>query len=121
VQAVFIIFGAITIAWGVILFKLLPDVPSKSWFLTEEERLEAIVRIKENMTGIKSNKVQWYQCHEALLDIKLWLLVLIQLAYNIVNGGVQSVGFSRYVRSFYSTQTENSSGQSSLTGWASAS
>ncbi|CAG9948560.1 unnamed protein product [Clonostachys rosea f. rosea IK726] len=89
-KAVFIIFGAITIAWGVILFKLLPDVPSKSWFLTEEERLEAIVRIKENMTGIKSNKVQWYQCHEALLDIKLWLLVLIQLAYNIVNGGVQS-------------------------------
>lgn len=46
-QAVFIIFGAITITWGAILFKLLPDLPSKSWFLTEDERLKAVVQVKE--------------------------------------------------------------------------
>ncbi|CAI6098817.1 unnamed protein product [Clonostachys chloroleuca] len=46
-QAVFIVFGAITITWGAILFKLLPDLPSKSWFLTEDERLKAVVQVKE--------------------------------------------------------------------------
>lgn len=60
-------------------------------FLSKEDRVKAVVRVKENMTGIKNNTFQWRQCREALLDIKAWLIVLIQLCANIPNGGLQSV------------------------------
>lgn len=91
VQAVFLIFGAATLTWSVGIFFLLPDEPRNAWFLNKQDREKAIIRIKENMTGIKSNKFQWYQCREALTDVSAWLLVLIQLAGQIANGGVQSV------------------------------
>lgn len=62
----------------------------KAWFLSKEDRVKAIVRVKENMTGIKNDKFQWSQCKEALLDSNAWLIVLIQLCANIPNGGLHS-------------------------------
>ena len=56
----------------------MPDVPGKVVFLSEEDRTKAVLRVQENMTGIKNNKLKWAHVREALLDIKSWLLVLIQ-------------------------------------------
>lgn len=61
-------------------------------FLSPEDRIKAIERVQENMTGIKSNTWKPKQSIEALLDIKVWLLVLIQLSAQIANGGITSVG-----------------------------
>lgn len=69
----------------------LPDVPNKAFFLSKEDREKAILRVQENMTGIKNNKIKWPQMREALTDPKAWILVLIQLCSNIPNGGVASV------------------------------
>ncbi|TQS31911.1 hypothetical protein Golomagni_07795, partial [Golovinomyces magnicellulatus] len=89
-KAVFLIFGAATIAWSVGIFFLMPDEPRSAWFLSKTDREKAIIRVRENMTGIKSNKFEWYQCREAIMDVSAWLLVLIQLSGQIANGGVQS-------------------------------
>ncbi|KAH6988963.1 major facilitator superfamily domain-containing protein [Ilyonectria sp. MPI-CAGE-AT-0026] len=91
-KAVFLIFGAITVAWSFAIFFLLPDTPMKAWFLSEEDSRKAVSRVKDNMTGIKSDKFKWYQCTEALLDLKTWGLFLIQLCSQIANGGVHSFG-----------------------------
>ncbi|KAM3453799.1 hypothetical protein MY3296_003460 [Beauveria thailandica] len=91
-KAVFAIFGAATIAWGIAMFMALPDVPNKAFFLSKEDRHKAIIRVQENMTGIKNNQIKWAQVREALADTKLWLLIGIQLCYNIPNGGVASFG-----------------------------
>ncbi|KAF7546843.1 hypothetical protein G7Z17_g8145 [Cylindrodendrum hubeiense] len=91
-KAVFLIFGAITVAWSFTIFFLLPDTPMKAWFLSEEDSLKAVARVEENMTGIKSDKVRWYQCIEAFLDPKAWALFLVQLCSQIANGGVQGFG-----------------------------
>ena len=64
-------------------------------FLSREDRVKAVVRVRENMTGIRNNTFQWAQCREALLDSKAWLLVLIQLCANIPNGGLHSVRNTR--------------------------
>lgn len=90
-KAVFLIFGAATVAWSVGIFFLLPDTPMEARFLKEEDRKKAILRVKENMTGIKSDKVKWGQVKEALLDVKSWLIVALQLASNIPNGAVTTV------------------------------
>lgn len=87
----FLIFGGATVAWSVGIFFLLPDVPMTAWFLKEVDRIKAITRVKENMTGIKNDQFKWQQCREALLDAKTWFIVLIQLCANIPNGGVHSV------------------------------
>lgn len=60
-------------------------------FLNEEDRLKAIRRVQENMTGIKSDEFKISQFIEALLDLKCWALVLIQLTCSIPNGGVSNV------------------------------
>ncbi|VUC37974.1 unnamed protein product [Clonostachys rosea] len=91
-KAVFLIFGAITVAWAFIIFIIFPDTPMKARFLSEADRIKAIERVEENMTGIKSDKFRWYQCKEALLDVKAWALVVIQICGNIPNGGIQGFG-----------------------------
>ncbi|SPN97700.1 uncharacterized protein DNG_01213 [Cephalotrichum gorgonifer] len=89
-KAVFLIFGAATVAWSAGVYFLLPDVPMTARFLNGEDRVKAVLRVKENLTGIKNNTFEWKQCREALLDGKAWLIALIHLCANIPNGGVHS-------------------------------
>jgi len=79
------------VAWSAGAVFLLPDVPTTARFLSKGDRIKAIARVNENMTGIKSNKFEWQQCAEALMDAKSWFVVLLQLCASIPNGGVQSV------------------------------
>ncbi|TWU72972.1 hypothetical protein ED733_003903 [Metarhizium rileyi] len=87
-KAVFLIFGAGTVAWSVGIYFLLPDTPMEARFIDAEDRKKAVLRVQENMTGIKSDKVKWGQIKEALLDVKSWLLVALHLTSNIPNGAV---------------------------------
>lgn len=87
----FLIFGGATAAWSFVILFLLPDIPMTARFLSKSDREKAVCRVKENLTGIKSNEFKWSQCREALFDIKVWLIAIIQLAGNIPNGAVQSV------------------------------
>jgi hypothetical protein len=68
-------------------------------FLDEQDRIKAVERVAENKTGIKNNVWKLAQAIEATLDVKIWLLVIIQLSTNVANGGVQSV------RSFHNSST----------------
>ncbi|XWW94937.1 hypothetical protein V2A60_002887 [Cordyceps javanica] len=91
-KAVFAIFGGATVAWGVAMFMALPDVPNKAFFLNKDDGKKAILRVQENMTGIKNNKLKWAQVREALTDPKAWMLCLLLMCSSIPNGGVASFG-----------------------------
>ncbi|KAJ5520948.1 hypothetical protein N7463_001401 [Penicillium fimorum] len=86
-QWLFIIFGIITFLWGVVMLLRLPDSPTSASFLTEEEKLIAIERLKANQTGFKNSKIDNSQILEAFTDVKTWLLAILILAGNIPNGG----------------------------------
>jgi hypothetical protein len=73
------------------MYFLLPDLPSTAWFLKKEDRTKAIIRVKDNMTGIKNDEFKWPQCLEAILDPKTWFIVAIQLAWTIPNGANTTV------------------------------
>lgn len=92
-KAVFLTFGAATVAWSVGIYFLLPDTPMEARFLSRQDREKAVLRVKENMTGIKSDKIKWGQVKEALLDAKTWLIVALLLASCIPNGAVTTVRF----------------------------
>ncbi|KAL4961201.1 major facilitator superfamily domain-containing protein [Aspergillus stella-maris] len=91
-KAVFLVFGAITIVWAFVLLYCLPDTPANARFLSQEDRRKAVIRVQENMTGIKNDEFKMYQFIEALLDVKCWALVFIQVAGSIPNGGVSNFG-----------------------------
>ncbi|KAI7514775.1 allantoate permease [Hortaea werneckii] len=99
---IFLIWGAITTSWGVLILFLLPDSPLKAQFLTQDERRGVIDRIKENETGVENKHWKKEQFAEALLDIKTWLLFIFAVASNCPNGGltnfqsliIKGMGFS---------------------------
>ncbi|EJP70652.1 MFS allantoate transporter, putative [Beauveria bassiana ARSEF 2860] len=103
-KASFLILGSITIAWSCANVFLLPDEPSNAWFFSKADREKVVIRVQENLTGIKNDELKWNQVREALLDPKTWFLVLIHFSSNIPNGGVttfrsiilRGVGFSTF-------------------------
>lgn len=72
------------------LFRL-PDSPTTAGFLTEEEKLIAVERLKANQTGFKNSNIDKSQILEAFADVKTWLLAVLILAANIPNGGFTTV------------------------------
>lgn len=88
-QIVFLLYGLVTIAIGVLVILFLPDNPMNSR-LSDTEKLAVIERLRENQTGIQNKHIKWPHVKEALLDIKTWLLALIVIATNIPNGAVSS-------------------------------
>ncbi|KAH6900007.1 major facilitator superfamily domain-containing protein [Thelonectria olida] len=86
---IFIIYGAVTVASGVLLFFGLPDSPSKAWFFTEEEKKLAVIRLADNQTGVESHKrFKPAQILEALCDPKCYCIWVGAFGYAIVNAGV---------------------------------
>ena len=91
-RLLFIILGAITCAWGILLFVFLPDSPSKARFLKAEERAIALHRTLENKTGVMDEGTfKIGQMFDALKDPQAWLLALYMFSVNIPNGGTTAV------------------------------
>ncbi|KAG5354907.1 putative transporter [Yarrowia sp. B02] len=87
-KLVFIITGVITIALGIAIFFHFPDDPSKAWFLTEEERKQVVIRVRDNQASFGNKKFMKYQFVEAFQDPRTWLYFFYAIASNIPNGGI---------------------------------
>lgn len=61
----------------------------------------AVARVSENMTGIRNDEYKWHQAREALLDVKTWLLAVVQFCACIANGA------SSVSHVFHHTQDQN--------------
>ncbi|KAJ4147324.1 hypothetical protein LMH87_001856 [Akanthomyces muscarius] len=85
-KALFLIFGAATVLFAAIVLAMLPDIPAKARCLSKAERDMAVARVSKNMTGIRNNEYKWYQVREALLDVKTWLLAVVQFCACVANG-----------------------------------
>ncbi|KAL6303391.1 major facilitator superfamily domain-containing protein [Sparassis latifolia] len=84
-QWLMIITGTITLITGVLYWFLFPDSPTNAWFLTREERVIAVQRIKDNQTGVENKHFKWDQFYEALRDPKTWLFALFSAFDNVPN------------------------------------
>lgn len=56
---------------------LFPDSPTNAWFLTPEERIIAVERIKGNQAGVENKHWKREQFIECLKDPKTWLFFFI--------------------------------------------
>lgn len=81
-------FGLFTIFVGVLFLLWIPDSQLNARWLTEDERLMAVERIRVNQQGVGNKTFKWYQFQEALTDPITWAYVVFALGCNIPNGGI---------------------------------
>jgi hypothetical protein len=101
----FLVFGLITVCWGILLFLVLPDSPMASR-LSRPEKVLAIERLRENMTGIENKTFKWHQLEETLFDFRTWLIVIIIIAGNVPTGATGSYS-STLIRGFGCTPKQS--------------
>lgn len=90
-QYVFLIFGSISLVWGVMFTILMPDLPSLARFLTEQEKIVAVERVATNRQGVKNHHFKKYQMWQAIRDPKTWILLFMSIAAQIPNAAQTSV------------------------------
>jgi len=90
-QYIYLLAGAITILFGVICFAV-PNSAVTAWFLTPEERVVAVERLRRGQTGVRCQKLKASQLREAILDVKIWLVAFMMAGAYTVNGAVSGFG-----------------------------
>lgn len=88
----FIIVGSITICWGGFCCFIIPDNPTRAKFLTHDEKVLAIARLKDNHTGIINHNWKWTHFTECLTDLNIWAYAALLFLSAIPSGGIASFG-----------------------------
>ena len=82
--------GALTIAWGVLIWWVLPPDPIRARGLTDRERYILVARLRTNNAGVRNIHLKGAQVHELLLDLKFWTVFAISFLSQIPNGPMSS-------------------------------
>lgn len=78
-QYIYILAGALTFLFGLWCCTM-PNSPVSAWFLTLEERVVAVERLRKGQTGVRCQQIKWDQIKESLLDIKIYLVAIMMAA-----------------------------------------
>ena len=88
----FIIFGILGVFWSLVLYFFMPNTIVDCKFLTDEEKMIAVERIRANRTGIANPEFKKDQFIEALLDEKVWWSFFYTIVWMIPMTAVASFG-----------------------------
>lgn len=78
-QYIYIFAGVLTFLFGIWCCAM-PNSPVEAWFLTHEERVVAVERLRRGQTGVRCQVIKKDQIVEAFLDIKLYLIAIMMAA-----------------------------------------
>lgn len=99
---IFFIEGAITVVYGIVCLFFMPHTPSHAKFLTHEEKLFIMARLKQDSHGatakedVKDEKFDWHWVKLAFASPNLWITSLAWYALArlfLVAGLTQEPGF----------------------------
>jgi len=98
-KIIFLVTGLATVCMGIVFLYVMPDNQMNARFLSKEDRILAIERIRVNQQGVGNKQWKRYQLKEALLDPLTWAFVFYALVADIPNGGISNF-FSLLIKSF---------------------
>lgn len=78
-QYIYLLAGALTVMYGGVCFAI-PNSAVSAWFLTPEERVVAVERLRKGQTGVRCQVLKKSQLKEALLDVKIWVVAFMMAA-----------------------------------------
>ncbi|KAL8928747.1 MAG: hypothetical protein Q9208_001525 [Pyrenodesmia sp. 3 TL-2023] len=90
-QYIYLLAGALTVMYGGVCFAI-PNSAVSAWFLTGEERVVAVERLRKGQTGVRCQVLKKSQLKEAVLDVKIWVVAIMMAAAYTVNGAVSGFG-----------------------------
>lgn len=98
----YIIWGCLTIVFGIITFFFLPDTPDSFMFRLKEEEKEIVKERTRDNAVVRVYEIKKHHIYEALKEPRLWLLCFSTLCNNLSTGGlvvfstliVQAFGFA---------------------------
>ncbi|KAJ5767340.1 uncharacterized protein N7511_004956 [Penicillium nucicola] len=85
----FIIEGAPTVLYSLVIFLFLPDSPGSAKFLDETEQTEAVERL-QTIDRTAKNKLQWKQVTSGLKDYKNYVHMMIHFCCNFSFSGLSN-------------------------------
>ncbi|KAF5352780.1 hypothetical protein D9756_006042 [Leucocoprinus leucothites] len=59
-------------------------------FLTQEERIAALERVRDDQGGTENKVLKKHQIKEAMTDIRTWLIILTTFLTSVPNGGISN-------------------------------
>lgn len=80
-----IITGVITFITSILFWFFFPDSPATASFLTQEEKVVAIERIKVNQSGVENKHLKREQVIEVFRDPKTYLFFFFAAISNVTN------------------------------------
>lgn len=75
-QLLIIIYAGLTVVVGVWFLLVFPDNPVQARFLSENDKIKAVRRIRTNQSGTETKSWKPEQAMEAVKDVKTWLFFL---------------------------------------------
>jgi hypothetical protein len=75
-KIIFILLGGLAIIVGLCVLLWMPDSPVHAHRLSEEERIAALERVRDDQAGTQNEEIKRDQIVEALTDVRTWLVVL---------------------------------------------
>jgi len=83
----YIVLGALAVFNGIIVFMFLPDSPMNARFLSHEEKVAALERVRLDQAGTHNKKIKKDQIIETFKDARTWVMFLIIMCVGVPNGG----------------------------------
>ncbi|KAI4682794.1 uncharacterized protein J4E84_007259 [Alternaria hordeiaustralica] len=90
-QYIYLLAGCLTFLFGCFCF-FIPNSCAEAWFLTKNERIVAVERLRKGATGVRCQKIKMYQLRECIRDVKFYLVFLLMGSAYTVNGAVSGFG-----------------------------
>lgn len=91
-KPMFLVLGAITTVWSVVLLLFLPDSPMETKGLNEAERQIAMQRLERNRAGTITHTFDKSQFIEAFKDYKVYSYTFIILLTGVPSGAIGTFG-----------------------------
>ncbi|CAE6444321.1 unnamed protein product [Rhizoctonia solani] len=91
-QTIFLFIGLLTLVCSPVVYFVLPDSPTTAKFLSREEKVIALERLRANNQGTESKTWEWGQVWEVLTDLKTYLWLAMQFVCALPSGGISTFG-----------------------------
>lgn len=101
-KIIFLVTGLLTACLGILFLWIVPDNQLNCRWLSKEDRILAIERIRVNAQGVGNKHFKWYQLKEALLDPLSWAFFFYALIADIPNGKIQSTDLTSIIADKFS-------------------
>ncbi|KAJ7287840.1 major facilitator superfamily domain-containing protein [Mycena rebaudengoi] len=91
-QTIFLFIGLLTLVLSPIVYFVLPDSPTKARFLSHDEKIIALERLRANNQGTEAKVWKWDQVWECALDPKSYLWFALLFLCAVPSGGIGAFG-----------------------------